>query len=288
MKNQDFKEEITNKVIELMKKNGSNWIKSWSEDKSLLLPVNAITNKHYNGINIVCLWSAERDTNEWATYKQWQNSGKQVKKGEKSTRVLRYIQMQKDDENQELELIPITKVFNVFNADQLEGYTPNNSKGKGEKFNHSKADEFIANTQAIIKNEQQKAFYNQSNDYINMPVMEDFIDTEDSTAQQSYYSTLLHELTHWTGNSARLNRKNSTNEKEYAFEELIAELGSCFLSAYLGTEATIRNDHAKYLNNWIEILTNDKKAISKAAAQAGKAFDFLLNLQGKEHQKKTA
>lgn len=180
------------------------------------------------------------------------------------------------------------KIFNVFNADQLEGYEPNTETGKGEKFNHVATDEFITNTQAVIKHEQQKAFYSEMGDFINLPKMQDFIDTKDATAQQNYYSTLLHELTHWTGNKKRLDRKNSTNKKEYAFEELVAELGSCFLSAYLGTEPTIKNDHAKYLNGWIKILEEDEKAILKAASQAGKAFDFLLNFQVKKHQEKAA
>ncbi|SMN17149.1 Antirestriction protein [uncultured Candidatus Thioglobus sp.] len=288
MKNQDFKQDITNKIIDLMQENGSNWVKCWIEDKSLLMPINAITKNHYQGINILSLWLSDKDTNEWGTYKQWQDFGKQVKKGEKSTRVLRYIQIEKDGENQELELIPIMKTFNVFNADQLEGYEPNIEIGKGAKFNHDRADEFITNTQAVIKNEQQKAFYSEMSDFINLPKMQDFIDTEDATAQQSYYSTLLHELTHWTGNKKRLDRKNSTDKKEYAFEELIAELGSCFLCTYLGTEPTIKKDHAKYLNGWIEILKDDNKAILKAASQAGKAFDFLLNLQTQKNQEKVA
>ena len=260
-----------------MEENGSNWIKSWAGGEALLMPVNGTTKKHYRGINILRLWFAEKNTNEWATYKQWQDNNKQVKKGEKATTILRYIQIEKDGQNEELEIIPIMKVFSVFNADQLEGYEA--KTGKGEKFNHKHTDEFIKNTKAIIKHEEQRAFYSQREDYINMPNRQDFIDTKDATAEQSYYGTLLHELTHWTGHKNRLDRKNTTAKKDYAFEELIAELGSCFLAAYLGTEPAVKVDHAKYLNGWVQILKDDENVILKAASLAGKAFDFLIDLQ---------
>lgn len=155
-------------------------------------------------------------------------------------------------------------------------------------FNHLKADGFITNTKAEIRFNEKRAYYCDNQDYINMPKNQDFIDTEDATAEQSYYSTLLHELTHWTGNSKRLDRINSSNKKEYAFEELIAELGSCFLCAHLGIEPTIRKDHAKYLNNWIEILQDDDQVLLKAASQASKAFDYLLDLQNRRHQEQAA
>jgi len=71
-------------------------------------------------------------------------------------------------------------------------------------------------------------------------------------------------------------------KKKYAFEELVAELGACFLSVYLGVELMVQKDHAKYLKNWVEILKDDEKAILKAASLAGKAFDFLLEQQGQK------
>ena len=274
-----------------MQENNSNWIKSWHDDKNLALPINAVTKNHYQGINILRLWLTSKDTNQWATYRQWQESGKQVKKGEKGTTILRYIQIEKDSKNGEFDVIPIMKVFSVFNAAQLEGYEPVKNQGGNKTFNHLKADVFIANTMADIKFNEQRAFYDPIKDYINMPKKQDFIDTQDAKANESYYSTLFHELIHWTGGEKKLARKQfniNENKKSYAYEELIAELGSCFLCAHLGTEPVIREDHAKYLNIWIEVLQNDDQVLLKAAAAAGKAFDYLLKLQDKKHQDKVA
>lgn len=282
-KTDDLKQEITNKIINLMKKNKDGWIKCWVEEEKLKLPINSITNKYYTGINIIKLWLAQKNTNKWATYKQWKENGNQVKKGEKGTNILRYIQIEKDSENEEYGVIPIMKVFSVFNADQLKGYEATKNQGNGETFNHSKADKFIINTKAKIKfNDDKNAYYSEIQDFINMPKMQDFINTKDSKASESYYGTIFHELIHWTGHKKRLNRKNfdiNNNKNSYAYEELIAELGSCFLCIYLKTEPIIRKDHAKYLNSWIKILKNDTKIIFKAAAEAGKAFDYLLKLQ---------
>ena len=204
MKNQDFKKTITEQVITLMQENNSNWIKSWHDDKSLALPINAVTKNHYQGINILRLWLTCKETSQWATYRQWQESGKQVKKGEKGTTILRYIQIEKDIKNGEFDVIPIMKVFSVFNADQLEEYAPVETHGKGETFSHTQADQFIANTKADIRFDEKRAYYRDGQDFINMPKKQDFIDTQDTKACESYYATLLHELTHWTGNKKRI------------------------------------------------------------------------------------
>lgn len=105
------------------------------------------------------------------------------------------------------------KSFTVFNADQLKGHQPNKNTGKGEKFNHQAADHFIANTKALIKHGGESAYYSTTGDYINMPEMQDFIDTRDATPEQSYYGVLLHELTHWTKHVKRLDRKKSNKKR---------------------------------------------------------------------------
>ena len=96
-----------------------------------------------------------------------------------------------------------------------------------------------------------------------------------------YFSTLLHELTHWTGHKSRCEREQSGSwgNPNYAKEELVAEIGSAFLCQLLGVEKQVRKDHAQYLNNWISIIQDDKKAMISAFSQAQKAVDFLQNLQ---------
>ena len=110
-----------------------------------------------------------------------------------------------------------------------------------------------------------------------MPARELFIDTDTSTATESYYSTLLHELTHWTGSPERLDRVKGKQfgDDAYAFEELIAELGATFLCAQLGISNDVRADHAKYIKSWIGKLRSDPKFLFQAASKAQKAIDLL-------------
>ena len=97
------------------------------------------------------------------------------------------------------------------------------------------------------------------------------------TEPDRYWSTLTHELVHWTGNSARLNRKMSTDfgSDEYAFEELVAELGASFQMSNLGRANTFRDDHLAYLQHWLRILTADSTLLWKAANHAERAVKHI-------------
>ena len=104
-----------------------------------------------------------------------------------------------------------------------------------------------------------------------MPALERF-----NTAEH-YYSTAFHELIHWTGAKARLNRELSTRFKSdaYAAEELIAEMGAAFLSADWSIANVVREDHAAYLKAWLGLMKKDKRALVTAASQAAKAVAYL-------------
>lgn len=111
-----------------------------------------------------------------------------------------------------------------------------------------------------------------------------FKDTTTSTATENYYSTLFHELTHWTGAKHRLDRLNNEKfgGKDYAFEELVAELGAAMCCASTGVTSSPREDHARYIQNWLHALKSDKRFIFAAASQAQKAVDFLFSQQQAE------
>src|SRR5215467_7667608 len=109
-----------------------------------------------------------------------------------------------------------------------------------------------------------------------MPPIETFRDAE------SYYATLAHESTHWTRHPSRLSRefgRKRGGDEGYAMEELVAEVGSAFLSADLDLTPTVRDDHACYIAHWIEVLQNDKRPIFTAASHAQRAVDLLQDLQ---------
>ncbi len=128
------------------------------------------------------------------------------------------------------------------------------------------------------------AFYEQAGDTIGMPDIGRFRDTKTSSATECYYSTLLHELTHWTGAAHRLKRDQGKRygDKEYAFEELVAELGSAIACGMLGITSSTRPDHAQYIDGWLKALKGDKRFIFSAASHAQKAVDYLVSLQSVE------
>jgi antirestriction protein ArdC len=139
-----------------------------------------------------------------------------------------------------------------------------------------RAEGFFAGIGATIRHSGTMAYYNIAQDVVQMPPFESFRDAE------SYYGTLAHESTHWTRHKARLDRdfgRKRFGDEGYAMEELVAELGSAFLSADLELTPELRGDHASYISSWIKILKDDKRAIFTAASHAQRAADFLHGLQ---------
>ena len=293
----DFKtlaETITNKLInriesaDLADSLGQLWT---GGAFTHFAPTNATTGNYYNGFNILALYIAGTDnghpTAEWATYRQWTQQQAQVRKGETGTHIVKWVPIKnKDadkpnsngDDEQKTALVP--KVYSVFNAAQVDGHdTPTDS----QPFEPIEAaDQFITNTEAIIKRGSHRAFYSLRNDTITLPNADQFINTE------AHYAVALHELTHWTGAPHRLNR-NLTNPKsslEYAFEELVAELGAAMLCARLNITPEPRDDHATYLKSWLAALRNDPKHIVTAASKARAAIEHLEGLQTKQPEQR--
>jgi antirestriction protein ArdC len=282
MKTEELRDKITTSVIKLMEENGADWVTPWA-GAATGLPHNISSKNHYNGINVLLLLAAERTTGDWGTYKQWQEKGGQVRKGESGTHIVFYKSLKvKDKETQEEKKIPMMRNFTVFNADQVDGIeidTP--TEGAGETFHQGALDAMIEDTSAIIRHGGAKAYFAPSDDSIQMPLMEAFTGTDTSTPEEAYYSTLCHEMVHWTGHSSRLDRlKNGKHGgRDYAYEELIAELGAAFLGVEYGISSGPRADHAKYLNSWLKALKNDNRLIFKAAAAASRAVDHMRGYQ---------
>ena len=134
-----------------------------------------------------------------------------------------------------------------------------------------------------IRNKEHRAFYNKSDDYVNVPKMETFENNE------SYYGTLFHELVHSTGHNERLNRKeliknNGFRTEDYAVEELTAEMGASYLKSYAGVPMEKLENNAAYIQSWLKRLKEDKRFIVHASAQAQKATDFILNINNEEKE----
>ena len=288
MKKSDVYQEVTDKIIELMETHGTNWCKPWAGGGLASgMPFSVTSKAAYSGINVILLWAAGYSSSEWGTFKAWQAKGAKVKKGEKGTPIIFFKQLRvKDKDTKEVKNIPMIKQFYVFNAQQVEGYEPPEVEEMEPLALLDNVEDFVTNTGAKVHQVAgDQAFYRPSTDNITVPLPAQFKGETEGERLHGYYGTLLHELTHWTGSKKRLDRfapeKGESLKEAYAKEELVAELGAAFLCAELGVSSEPREDHAKYLNNWLKALKDDKKLIVKAASKARKACEFVKELQPK-------
>lgn len=277
----DAQQIVTDKIIAAIEAGTPPWRQPWTGTASAGLPYRAC-GEPYRGINIFLLW-LEAQTKRyrsryWFTYKQALALGAQVRKGEKSAHVIKFGTFEKAGETAEADprAVPYTKLYAVFNADQIDGLP--------ETF-HPQADQprdlgtaadpeleafFQATGAAIDTSDDPRAYYRPATDRIHMPPIATFHDAG------GYYATLAHEACHWTGHDSRLDRhKKFADRTAYAFEELIAELGNTILCSHLGLTPDFEQS-AAYVESWLKALKDDKRAIFRAAAEGQKAADFLI------------
>ena len=283
----DVHQHITDQIVTAMEAGAGHWQMPWHRSAhAITRPKNIASGNAYRGINILSLWVASEamdfSCGLWGTYKQWHEQGAQVRKGEKSTVIVFYRELERprEDDPSETETVLFARASRVFNAAQVDGFTLSGADevpGDDRIEPVAAAEAFTAAMGARITIGGERAFYRPADDRIQMPDRERFTGTDTSSPTEGWYGTLLHELTHWSGAKHRLDRQLSGRfgDDAYAMEELIAELGAAFLCAELGIAATPRPDHAAYLAGWLKVLKADKKAIFTAASAASRAADFL-------------
>ncbi|NDW06491.1 ArdC family protein [Jiella pacifica] len=284
---QDIYLKITSHIIADLECGVRPWIKPWSGEHAagrITRPLRA-NGQAYRGINVIMLWS-EAVTKGflapiWMTFKQAQELGGHVKKGERGSPVVYASTFSKTETDEasgaETERdIPFMKGYTVFNAEQVEGLPERFYQLAAPQLDpverNAETEAFFAATGADIRHGGNSAQYCGGTDHIQMPPFEAFRDAE------SYYATLAHEATHWTKHKDRLDRdlgRKRWGDAGYAAEELVAELGAAFLCADLGITPEVREDHAAYIGHWFTVLTQDARAIFTAAAHAQKAADYL-------------
>jgi len=295
----DVYTRVTDRIIADLEQGVRTWLKPWNAEHAagrISQPLRH-NGTPYRGINILLLWGEACAKGYaapiWMTYKQAQELGGQVRKGEHGSLVVyanTITRTEKNDAGEDIEHeIPFMKGYTVFNIEQVDGLPahyyaqPANPLPLAERIEN--ADRFMTNTGATIHHGGNQAYYAPARDAIQLPPFEAFKDKE------SYYATALHELTHWTKHEKRLDRdfgRQKFGDAGYAREELVAELGAAFLCAALGITPEIREDHAAYLGHWLKVLKEDKRAIFSAAAHAQRAADYLDGLQQKEEEAKAA
>ena len=294
----DIYQEVTNTIIEALQQKVVPWIKPWHPGRpvSSPFPSNAVTGRAYRGVNILLLWTEARlkgyGQDRWLTYLQAKEAGGHVRKGESSTLTVFYGYKEREVLDQsgniirdaeglpKLERIPVLRRNFLFNIEQTEGVeaSPEEIAAPGEAFSpHAEAESLMRRSGAsIIHRSEDKAFYSPAQDYIQLPCMRQF------SSAGGYYATALHELTHWSGHAQRLNREGIVlptpfGSPEYAFEELIAEIGAAYLCALTGIQGELR--HEGYIDSWLKVLQSNKQAIFRASAYARDASAYLLSLK---------
>jgi len=281
---------VTEKIIQSLESVDENsWTKPWVAQAAKGSPRSFKTQKPYSGINRFLLslvaWEKGYASNRWLTYKQASELGLQVRKGEKSCPVVFFKTYEKENEStpNDPDTIYFSTHYSAFNLSQCEGAESlialENSADPlapiltlDQKLEN--AETFARNTGAAVTFERRDmAAYSPMLDKVILPPFETF------KTREGYYSTLFHELGHWTGHETRLNRdqKNVFGSGKYAYEELVAELSAAFLCADHGLEYTA--SHAPYIKGWLKKLASDVRQIPKAAAAAEKACRFMRDLQ---------
>jgi antirestriction protein ArdC len=291
----DVYERVTTRILADLETGIRPWLKPWSaghSDGRIVRPLRH-NGLPYNGINVLLLWGAAIDSGytaaRWMTFRQAVELGGFVRKGEHGSLVVyadRVTRTEQNDKGEDVEReIPFMKGYTVFNVEQIDGlpesYYDRPAAPKPEVERHAQAEAFIAATGAAIRHGGNQAFYAPAADRVQLPPFEAFRDAE------SYYATALHELTHWTGHPSRTARAfgKRFGDEAYAFEELVAELGSAFLCSDLSITPEVRDDHAVYLGHWLSILKADKRAIFTAASHASRAVDYLHGRQSPRQER---
>lgn len=272
MSNANIYELVTNQIIEKLEQGIIPWRKPWLNGGA----VNWKSQKAYRGINTMLL-----DAGEYATFKQIKEAGGKVKKGEKSSMVVFWKWLEKENEDSgEIEKIPFLKYYRVFEINrQCEGME---SKRSTETFEHDP----IEKCEEVFKGymnaptytfDRLDAWYKPGQDHINVPPLMDFEKPEE------FYSTLFHEMIHSTGHKSRLNREgivalNAFGSESYSKEELVAEMGAAMLCGVAGIENRTLDNTAAYIQSWLKKLKDDKTLLVKAGSQAQKATDHILGV----------
>jgi len=282
-------EIVNNRIIELLERGTIPWRKPWATSQGM--PRNLASMKEYRGINVFLLGCQQYSSPYWLTYKQAEDRGGHIRKGEKSTMVVFWKLMDRGysvaDENDNEDTgvsfrVPLLRYYNVFNLEQCENIASPTSETPTYQFTQiEKSEQLIKNmtNRPEISYGGNRASYTPVSDKIRMPYEDRFEKSEE------FYSVLFHELGHSTGHQSRLGRKevierHEFGSGEYSVEELCAEFCSSFLCGVAGISNQTIELAASYIDGWLNVLKKDKKMLVVAAARAQAAADYIL---GRKH-----
>ena len=272
---------VTDKIIELLEAGTIPWRKPWTDAG---IPKNLISKRPYRGINLLLLNSLGYDQNLFLTWKQLKTIGGSVKKGEKGIIVVFNKMVEREVEKNgepKIEKKSFIRYYKIFNVAQCTGIPPafivhGEPREHEPLFECERIIEEMADC-PDIRHEEDEAYYVPALDYINMPNISSFDSSPD------YYGTLFHELIHSTGHQKRIGRKEVYQNPHYGTElysqeELVAEMGSCYLKSHTGIPIAELNNSAAYIRDWLEVFKGDKRFVVMAASKAQQAVEYILKV----------
>ena len=278
---------VTDRIIELLKVGTIPWQKPWTDAG---LPRNIISKRPYRGINIMLLNALGYEQNLFLTWKQIKTISASVKKGEKGQFVVFFkrIELVKEiNGEQKTENKYVLRYYKVFNVSQCTNipeafFPPQLLTAPDPIWQCEQVVEGMPKCPGIVHKKQQ-AYYDPLADVINMPKLKSFASSE------SYYGTLFHELVHSTGHKTRVGRKEvfdnpAYGTKPYSLEELVAEMGACYLKSHVGIPIESFANNAAYINGWLDVFAHDMRFLIRAAARAQEGVEYILNAKPHEEQ----
>lgn len=292
----DVAQDITNLIISKIESGTLPWRRPWRKTGAGGAPLRA-NGVPYSGINRLYLWAVAdsfgHGSRYWMTYRQAQELGGQVRKGETAEpsiyfNTTRKTEVDRATGEESSRTIRFMRAYSVFNAAQIDGLPPHFYPDPVPETPPSPSEKTVAVATFFepipteVRYGGDRAFYSPGSDFIQMPHRNSF------TSEDGMTATLAHETGHWTGHHSRLARTFGARfgDKAYSFEELVAEQISARICYELGLPADLHESHASYIEHWLEILKADKTAIITAAAKADQAFNYLAAFSGYDSEAK--
>jgi antirestriction protein ArdC len=278
---------VTDLIIQSLESGVVPWTKPWRSRFGGALPQNLTSGKSYRGINLFLLGLAPFEDPRWLTYRQAQERGGHVRKGEKGMPIVFFKELELDADTARdgiAKKLPFLSLSTVFNVTQCEGLDAPSLPGfetGGTEFSPTVDASHVYDrmpSRPELQHGFTRACYAPKSDLVMMPRPDSFIESD------GYYRVLFHELVHATGHQSRIGRPGfedgqlaAFGDSVYSREELIAELGSAMIADASGVPLSLANS-AAYIDGWLRALKADKRMIVSAASQAHKAADFILGV----------
>ena len=266
MNRQEIFDHITKQIKEKLEQGTLPWRRSWKTG----LPMNLLTKRPYSGINFLSLCTNDFPSPYYLTFLQCRDKGGSINKGEHGSQIVYWAMKDTagDLSDKEVRRYPLLRLSRAFNLSQTSLYISHSETLVITPYTSILNSLII---QPVIKNNTRACYYSPSEDYISIPQIQDF-----ETAEE-YYSSLFHEIIHWTGNSSRLSRLGIDQDKtEKATEELIAEIGSAYLCGLCGIAPTVIENQANYIQSWLGQVEGNPLYFVNASVQAQKAVNYLF------------